>query len=269
MSPRNRIKIRLVGMPEDDRSVRVGPFLAKLDAMRKALRATDRVISEGEQQFDYRVIDLTHQSPPTVELEAVPLEMEAVADSTHLIDTFYATVVGIQEAGTIPEGFGYADLQKFKSLQPVKGAVPEVVISRNGDEVSLAVDWSEKVENVLGPDQYAIGSVTGMLQQLNVHGNNRKFTIYPTFGEPALRCGFDKELRDKVVNGVDRYVRVSGTLHYKAGSWYPHAIDATDVETFPPESQLPTLDDLFGIEPDLTGGEAIEDFVRKARDAWE
>lgn len=269
MSATNRITIRLVGTPEEGGDLRIGVLLKKFEALKAALRATDRVISQGEMMFDYRVVNLSHSSPSTMEVDPVPLEMEAVEDSTLLVDTFFGVLTGVQESGEIPEGFGYNDLKNFGKLEPEAKAVPEVVISRNGYDVSLAGDWAKKVDAALGPDQLEIGSVTGMLQQLNVHGKNRRFTIYPTFGEPELSCKFGRELRDTVVQAVDRYVEVSGTLRYKAGSWYPHAIDATAIREFPPESQLPSLDDLFGIAPDATGEESVEGFVQRVRDGWE
>lgn len=269
MSSSNHVVIRLQGVDKEDGDLRIGALLKKFEALKSALRATDRVISQGNQMFDYRVVNLSHSSPSTMEVDPVPLEMEAVEDSTLLVDTFFGVLKGIQESSQIPAGFGYNDLKHFKRLEPETKAVPEVVISRNGYELPLARDWSKRVEDALGPDQYELGSVTGMLQQLNVHGKNRRFTIYPTFGEPDLSCTFSKELRDQVVQAVDRYVEVSGTLRYKAGSWYPHAIDATYVRGFPPESQLPTLDDLFGAAPNATGEESTEGFVQRVRDGWE
>lgn len=271
MSDSNHVTIRLLGVDEEDGDLRIGSLLKKFDALRSSLRATDRVISQGDQMFDYRVVNLSHSSPSTMEVDPVPLEMESVGDSKLLVDTFFGVLRGIQESSQIPEGFGYNDLKHFRKLEPEAKAVPEVVISRNGYDLPLAENWSERVESALGPDQYAVGSVTGMFEQLNVHGRNHSFTIYPTFGEPSLRCQFDKsdkELRDDVVGAVDHYVKVFGTLHYKAGSWHPHAINATRIEVFPPESQLPTLDDLFGIAPDATGNEPTEDFVRKVRNGW-
>lgn len=257
-----------MGTPEEGGDLRIGALLKKFDALKAALRATDRVISQGDPMFDFRVVNLSHSSPSTMEVDPVPLEMEAVGDSALLVDTFFGVLEGIQESGEIPEGFGYNDLKNFRRLEPEAKAVPEVVISRNGDELPLVQDWAKRVEDALGPDQYAVGSVTGMLQQLNVHGKNRTFTIYPTFGEPELKGRFGKALRDDVVRAVDRYVEVSGTLRYKARSWYSHAIDATAIKVFPPESELPTLDDLFGVAPNATGDDSTEDFLRKVRDGW-
>lgn len=269
MSHSNRITIQLVGADDEGGDLRIGSLLKKFDALKSALRATDRVISGGSNTFDYRVVNLSHSSPSTMEVDPVPLEMEAVDDAEQLVSTFFDALTGIQESGDIPNGFGYNDLKHFKKLEPEAKAVPEVIISRNGDDLPLAADWSKKVEDALGPDQYELGSVTGMLQQLNVHGKNRRFTIYPTFGDPELSCKFGKELRDQIVQAVDRYVEVYGTLRYKTGSWYPHAVDATEVKVFPPESQLPTLDELSGIAPNATGGESVEDFVQRVRDGWE
>lgn len=268
MASTNRITLRIVGRPEDNGDVRLGAFLKKIDALRDALRATDRVISDGELLFDYRVVGLSHSSPSTVQLEPVPLEMEAVADAEPLVDTFHRAVEGIQEGTSVPEGFDYFALQKFKRLEPTERDTPAVEISRNGDWLSLSGEWAKNVDTILGPDQYEVGSATGMLQALNVHAGNKKFTIYPTFGEPELRCRFKSDLRDDVVEAVDRYVEVFGTLRYKAGGRYPHGMDARRIEIYPDEAELPTLEDLFGIAPDITGEKPAEDFVRDLRDEW-
>lgn len=267
MSRANRISLRMVGRPEDNGDVRIGAFLKKIDALRDALRATDKVMSDGEVLFDYRVVDLSHSSPSTVQVEPVPLEMEAVADAGPLVDTFHKTVEGIQEGSGVPEGFDYFALQKFKRLEPTERDTPAVEISHNGDWLSLSGEWAKNVDTILGPDQYEVGSATGMLQALNVHGGNKKFSIYP-IGEPELRCRFGPELRDDVVKAVDRYVEVFGRLRYKAGGRYPHAMDAHRIEVYPDEAELPTLDDLFGIAPDITGEKPAEDFVRDLRDEW-
>lgn len=268
MTQEDRITLRLVGTPEDDQDVRFGAFVNKLEAMKDALRATDRVISQGEPLFDYRVVNLSHESPAAIEVEAVPLETEVERDAGFLMDTFYQTLEGIQVSGDVPEGFGYTALQKFKGLQPSRHGATEVVFLRGEDELSLSGSWSKNVDQILGPDQFELGSATGMLQQLNVHGGKREFTIYPTFGEPPLQCRFDAQLRGEVVKAVDCYVEVYGRLRYKVGGMYPHAIDAEDIEPYAPESQLPTLDELFGAAPDATEGKSIEEFVQDIRRGW-
>jgi hypothetical protein len=41
------------------------------------------------------------------------------------------------------------------------------------------------------------------------------------------------------------------------------------IEAFPPESELPTWDDLRGRAPDATGELSSEAFVRELRDGWQ
>ena len=42
-----------------------------------------------------------------------------------------------------------------------------------------------------------------------------------------------------------------------------------EVEVLDPTEQLPTLSDLFGIAPGVTGEKSSEQFVRELRDSWD
>ena len=268
MERTNRITVRFVGAHEDGGDVRFGAFIKKLEAMKDSLAETDKVVSEGERSADYKVVDLRHSSPSIVVIEATPIDEEHIESAALVMDTFYETLAGLQNRGDVPAGFDYNALQKFKGLEPTGKGITEISFSRNGDELRISSDLSDNINFVLGPDEYEEGSVTGMLQHLNVHGKQKIFTIYPTAGEPKLPCSFQEGLRASVVEAVDRYVEVSGTLKYKARNVYPYFMLAENIEIYPDEASLPSAGELFGIAPDATGDRSSEEFVRELRRGW-
>lgn len=264
-----RLVVQFVGMPKDEGDVRFGAFLKKLEAMKDTLAETDKAVSEGVGSADFKVVELSHNSPAHMAIEEIPLDEEGVEFANgHIIDVFYDTLYALQNRQAIPANFDYYALQKFKDLEPSSAGVTEIVFSRNGDNLPLTAGLSDNIEFILGEDEYEEGSVTGMLQHVNVHGNQKIFTVYPSAGEPKLKCSFTEKLRERVVKAVDRYVEVSGTVKYRGGGLYPYLMLADDIDIYPDESSLPSAGELFGIAPNATGEKSSEEFVRDLRRGW-
>jgi hypothetical protein len=75
-------------------------------------------------------------------------------------------------------------------------------------------------------------------------------------------------LLDDAIYAVGRRVEVTGTMKYRQGASFPHAIAVTAIDSFPPDDELPDWDDLRGRAPDATGALSSEAFVRELRNAW-
>ena len=114
--------------------------------------------------------------------------------------------------------------------------------------------------------EYAFGSVTGRLEQLNVHDGVNRFTLLPLIG-PRISGVFPEAVKTLIEGGFDRRVRLYGRLKFPSDENYPREIDqVTDIEVFEPDDELPRLTDLRGIVPDATGGMNIRDFVESLYD---
>ena len=70
------------------------------------------------------------------------------------------------------------------------------------------------------------------------------------------------------VSAVGRKVGVFGTLRYCVRSDFPHQIEVTSFDAYPPEFELLDWDDLRGRAPDATGGLSSEAFFGSLRDGW-
>ena len=103
------------------------------------------------------------------------------------------------------------------------------------------------------------------MEALNVHGNLKKFTIYPVAGAKKVDAYFPDRLFDIAISSVKKYLNLSGQLKYKRMAKFPHSIKVEAIEVFPDEEDLPSIMDIHGIAPNATGELSSEEFVRRLR----
>lgn len=269
-----RVKIELVGAPEDGGHVRLSELIAQLEAVKGALTQSERLVHGSEAStVYYRVVELHHSSPATIVLEAAALPPPPKASRTRqpdysgkTVQKFFDVLEQIDKR-TTPEEVDLRALEAFRNLTGVLDKhVSTISIENAKTVVRIDSDFKGAVDQFIGPDELAEGSILGTLEKVNLH-NTTTFHIYPTIGPSQVACDFPAALRPEVVKALDKYVRVSGTLRYKKREPYPHAINVTDIGIQPPENKLPTLSDLRGLAPDATGDKTTEDFIYSVRHA--
>lgn len=264
---RPRLTFQLEGNEEDQGNLRLSDFIKQLDAIRHALKETDRVLHETPTAY-FTVAGLSHHSPATIVVEEVPMSANRTARKS-ILNVFFDNLLEI-ERGKLPAYFDYAAMQAYKEMTALVGKrVKNAHVRRDGQSVALTPALSLRIEQILGPDDFEHGSISGRLEQINLHAQ-RIFTIYPTTGLPKLRCVFPAELRTEAVGAVDRYVRVYGRLKFKRhlGMRYPYEVLVERIEVAPPEDELPTLGSLRGIASDVELNAPSERAVRRVRDGW-
>lgn len=269
MAGKKRITLQIRGRDTDNGDVRFDDFIKQLGAVKSALTETGRVVSEKASVY-FKVVDLRHASPASIVLEAVSISVrENMAEA--IIEKFFASLDDI-ERGIAPSGFDYEAFQAFKDMTTLLGKkkLTEIKVSPNGGASKSLEYLAHNVDQILGPDEYEIGSLTGMLEQINVHLNQNMFTIYPTTHHPKVRCVFTQTLRKDAIHAVGEYVRVTGRMKYKTKlrGAYPYEIAVEGLEVYPPEDELPTLDDLRGIIPSGPNDPKSEDIIGKIRGEW-
>jgi hypothetical protein len=254
---KRRITVKIKGSAEDGGFPRLSEFLKQLDAIKVALKHTERLVSGSEERSVYfRIVELSMASPATVVLEETPIRSQnkrgalpKVAISQKLVSMLRQ----IDRRGTLPRNVkDLAALEAYRNVGTLLHKhVEEVTIASSSQAVSIGEAFNQKIDKIIGPDQILEGSLTGVLLAINLH-NTTRFEIYPAVGPSKVACDFPPTLKTRVIEGLDRNVRVIGKLRYKHWAPYPHAITAEDVEIFPPEDELPTLSDLRGL---LTNGQ--------------
>lgn len=271
MAGNTKFTLHIRGRDIDHGHVRVEDFIKQLTSFKNALSATDRLISETLSTY-FRIVDLRHQSPAFVEIEAVPVSTATVNRPEGVVNRFFRSLDDI-ERGVAPEGFDFSTFQAFEEITALlqKDRITELILCRDDEsQTKTLTPLAPQIEKILGPDEYEVGSATGTLDQINLHANQNVFTIYPTSKQRKLRCVFAKEVRSQAIKAVGQYVRVSGRMKYKSHleRRYPYEVLVREIEVYPPESELPTLGSLEGAASDTPLSMPSEEFVRRIRDEW-
>jgi hypothetical protein len=278
----NRITLQIEGVAEEKGHVTLSAFLSQLEAVKAALKQTERIITgEEEASVYYRIIDLRHTSPATVVLEAVPFSSRpqwkpkkrasTIREdySRPVVRRFFHSLRGIREKKERPERSDLQLLQAYRNLSAsLQKDVSSVKLTDSDETVDIDRRFQAAIDDIIGPDELLEGTVNGTLERLNLH-NTTRFDIFPTIGPKQVTCDFKPELKANVIAAVDRYISVTGKLRYKRLENFPYAINAERIEILPPEDELPTLLDIRGIAPNFTEGKNALEFLKELRDAEE
>ncbi len=267
-TPPQTIGFRLEGSVEDGGRVRFRDLLEFLHRLRATLkRLEETVTGAGRPAVYYRIVDM-EVSSAAIMLEAVPerLEEDPTSEILRRVDT---GLTAILEDGPAPPWFDRELLETFKGLTaPLRRHVRGVHILRPARTFTLSRQFEVSIDRILGEDITSVGSISGFLDAINVHGV-RHFHVYPLIGPSKVLCVFPEELLPDVRKGLKRHVIVSGVLRYKLHEAFPYQVDVESIEVLPLAEELPTLRSLRGIAPGAAGAFDSVAFVRRLRDAFE
>ncbi len=263
----NRITLIVEGLSNDDGDVRLHDFLNELQIFSGALNKFDRLVSNGERASYFRIVDMSHESPAAVVVE--PWTISGKPDTRSSLVTRFVDAVESINNGDVPEDLDPSLLEELRELAAPVGKKLKAVTIRTADRgLELSQKFAKQIELALSGVEECTNTIEGMLEQINIHGGANVFHIYPRFGPMKVQCHFPKSLLDTAISAVNCEVAISGLAKYKPNASFPHEISVDEIDIYPPENELPTLDDLRGLAPEATDRLPAEDFIGKQRDVW-
>jgi hypothetical protein len=264
-----KITIQLVGDKSDNGDVRLPDFIDQLKAIRIALTERERLVSGAEySRIEYKIVDL-HHSDATVVLEPIVRE-ESTALARQVLNGFSDELRLIKREAKITDEPDVDRLLAYNRIgHRSDNHIFKVKITIGRKPVVIDTKFKKNIEKILGPDEFVEGTVDGMLEAVNFHNTN-KFTLYPLIGARKVVGTFTEvRLRERVREGIGRYVTVIGKLRYKQWAAFPHGVVAEDIDVHELDSQLPTLSDLRGAFAGATGEKDSLEFVEQIRnESW-
>lgn len=265
MSKDNRITLILEGVPEAEGRIRFNTFLTELQNLGAALGHITRDAGERKATTVFNVVELSYNSPMRIVVAPAP-GSEQIAS---MVLERFDTVANAVTAGEKLDSFDADLLEDIRALaKPVGKQLKYAALLINDVPYEMDEAVTRRVDTALEVDEECIGFIEGRLEQINIHGGANTFHIYPDVGARKVSCHFTNALLDDAIFAVGRKVEVTGVLKYRQGASFPHAIAVTGIDSFPPENELPTWEDLRGRAPNATGNLSSEAFVRELRDAW-
>jgi len=265
-----RITIQLVGDDSDRNDVRLDDFIDQLKDVKKALLENELAITGKDiPTLEYKVVDLRHASPATVVLE--PILIAGAAG--HISEDFVQQVVGgfatvlrsIKKRGELMRDPELGRLLAYQKLGVRENnRISKIRIAVGRQRVTIDEVFKRKLDAIVGPDEFAEGAISGMLEAVNFHNTN-KFYLYPMIGPKRVTGTFRNSLRPKIKEAIGCFATIQGRLRYKAWSQYPHGVMAESVDIHEPDSQLPTLTELRGAFSGSMGQLNSVEFVDQLR----
>ncbi len=253
------IRTRLVGADEDAGAVQFDDFHVFCDKMYECLRITEQVVTKRAGRVHYRIVQLNSGSAAMV-LEAVAPK-KGEDQRAEVVGLFKKTIADLQAGKPVDPRLTSRDLKKFRELRAALKRTKEVWL----DGAILDSQYVANIDRILGSTVKSEGSVTGLLERLNVHNKN-EFILYPPVGSHQIVCRFPDTMFEQVRLAIRRNVTVTGTLYHHPDKAYPDVVHVKDLEIHPPNNELPKLGDLKGLLKGCTQGLTSVDFVRTLRD---
>jgi len=105
--------------------------------------------------------------------------------------------------------------------------------------------------------------VAGQLEMISVH-RTPTFNVYDTVTHKAVACGFDPARLDEIRAALGERVVVTGIVHRNTNG-EPVRVEKPELRLLRADADLPTVRDLIGLAPDLTGFVSPDEYVRKLR----
>jgi hypothetical protein len=265
MAKDNRITLILEGVPEAEGRIRLNTFLTELQRLSAALSKVSRETGEGKPATVFNVEELSYNSPMRVVVAPAP-------GSEYIASIVLQRFEAVADAVTTGKSLDSYDAELLEDLRalakPVGQQLKYATLLVNNVQYEMNDAVTKRIDTALEVDEECIGFIEGRLEQINIHEGANTFHIYPEVGPRKVACHFPSALLDDAIFAVGRRVEVSGTMKYRQGASFPHAVAVTAIDSFPPDDELPDWEDLRGRAPDATGSLSSEAFVRELRDAW-
>ena len=261
-------KIVIKIFPRDDgKDVLLSDFSKEIDAFTRALEQADILFSgRGRRTAEFRIVDL-HHSQATVVIGAEPLEGSVDVRSI-IADTFFSGLNMLSERPVVPPGFTAGLVGLLRDLaSPIGTSVSRTMVSWGSRSTEISLAFKRCVYQVPLPDEREAGTVSGMMELVNLHNPQNTFRLYPDIGPNQINCRFTSGLFEDVKRGLGKYVEVAGEVFYRYGEKFTYRVDVEEIEV-PDQTEAPTFEGLRGIAPNATGGIPSEEFVRELRNEW-
>ena len=268
MSVASELRLQVEGEPG-----RVGlpVFASVLGSAQTILRDIERGISHGKPEIAWVVSDLganatldTVVSSRLARADADPNRPQTVTRG------FVAGLRTIESGGSLPPFFSETGLGALQELgnalarRHVGARALCATVLETSDSARFTKTGKENVARLRAPAVEAIGSIIGALDAISVHGAAPKYMVYDAVTRRAVKCEFTSDGLEMVKRALGARVQVSGTVVRNAKG-DPLRVDNADFEILPGDDDLPTVEDIYGLVPDLTGDLSTQDYLTTIR----
>lgn len=243
------------------RNIKMNSFLRVGKKSLNILEGLEQAVSGGKRDGVEWVIVNLEMGSATVELEP---QTESREDVTAKV--IEECIDGLNEIENNPSSPPHFSDKMLKDARDIVGVlndgIEEISISSQKKSAKISKKLASNVEElVISHERKEIGSLEGYLKMVTF--KNDYFSLYDKLTGNRVKCDFDasrEKLVEKIRKGLNRRVLVKGLITTnKTG--VPQSAEVESIELFKPEEELPSLDDIVGLDENFTGGISSENYI--------
>lgn len=251
--PASRISLALSG---PRKAATLDDLALALTALRASLLHVYRCVT-GVEDAEYDISDLRTGSAV---IEAEPTASFA-DDGEAVAALYHDTVDALQTGRPLDQRIDFPTISAFNMFS---GIAKKKGVAISVGRTTITKAYSERVAELLRPESTSLGSVSGKLESVSIHGTSR-FVLYPPVRGEQVECVFNRPDLPAVASALGKNVTVYGRLGYARSKAFPVRVDVDTFEVAPDE--VATLLDACGIMKDHPS-ESTQ-LIREGRDEWD
>ena len=232
----------MYGLEADNRVVRADVFARKMGTLIAGLRMAD-VAANGKRSFNYMIDDLSRQQSALVRVREKRRVKGPVASS---VDTYREVANSVYNGRKISERFPLTLIKSIHSLcTGIDRQFDYGELRFDNDNIIRIDDFltdqsiiAERIygaENLVQEHAYfsgiSHGSIDGTIAEIDARGVGTMIRgkLIPTDGQVEIDCVMNKDLIPEIRSKFNKRSRISGVMHYSAGSALPKRMDVTEI----------------------------------------
>ena len=264
----SRLALHIPGEPGN---LAFSSFVGVLNRVRLILADLDSAISENPTGVLHWVLADLNMGSANAVLESRTRTRDARPDVPERVNqAFVGGLRTIEHGEHLPAYYSETSLKRVRAISRFlasDGGKPLTARDLDSElEASVSDRAAENVTTLIAPRYKTIGSVTGRLEMISVHGPKPRFNVYDVLSQRPVRCTFDHDQLEDVRAALNRRVVVTGIVHRNANG-EAIRVESPTLRPMRSDAELPTTDDIVGIAPDFTGDLTAEEYVRQLRNA--
>lgn len=248
-------------------------FASFVDTFRYSLavlKELDSAISERPRgALDWFVQDLSSNGKLAAEIVAMPKSGKYEDTSQQVAWQFVHGLGAVEQEPGIPPFFSEEAVGNVERLAGPLGKGGALgfgaqigVRTRTRITHRAAINAGQAIK----PKFSAVGSVTGMLESVNLH-HKARFNVYEAVTGAAVRCSFERDKHFELIkSALGRRVTAYGVIDRNARG-DALRLNMRDLEILPEDRELAAIRDIYGLDPDFTGPQKSDEYVRWLREA--
>jgi hypothetical protein len=263
-----RVTLKVQGIAGE---ISLESFLLALGESFSILRELDRAVSRQRHGTLKWVVSGLREGSAVVEAESRVIHGEEDF-GLQVAERFVDGIRTLQDEGVTPPLFSQDCIRSLRKIARSFGTngvsgleITAPDLDQAPEPVKLSSETSTKLGSLIGVRRKSIGSVEGNLELISVHPRSRRFNVYHSVTQKAIKCNLSKEIEAQVIDSLGRRVIVSGVVSRNALG-EPISVDVHRLRVLKDERDLPSIREMVGMALDMTGELTTEEYIRTLRD---